>query len=328
MKKVMITGASGFIGSNLTQFLLKEGHQVLGVDKNPKMFQLLKNLDIVHNNLKANKKTYRQYNKRFSMIWDDINNLYKYNPITTDIDTIYHLAASADIKKSYYKDTAMDVRNNVAGTHAVLELMRRKDIKNLIFASSSAVYGISPDYPIRETSAYLRPINQYGASKLSGEAFIHAYVDLYGIKAWMFRFAQVIGTNEHRGVIIDFVKKLNKNQKELFILGNGEQNKSYFHVSDCINGFVKIPKIDNNKKVEIYNLGNRATVTVNRLAKIVCDEIGVNPDFTFSGGDRGWPGDTPHCYLSIKKALDVGWKPKYNVEEAIRKTARWLMYGE
>jgi UDP-glucose 4-epimerase len=140
----------------------------------------------------------------------------------------------------------------------------------------------------------------------------------------MFRFAQVIGRHEHRGVIIDFIKKLNEDNKVLRILGDGKQEKSYFDVSDCVNGFIEIPKRDKNKSVEIYNLGNTEVVTVTRLAEILCDEIGVNPKFEYTGGDRGWLGDTPYCILSIEKSLRVGWVPKYDCEESIRRAVRYV----
>jgi len=202
--------------------------------------------------------------------------------------------------------------------------MRKKDIKKLVFASSSAVYGIADVVPTPENLPNIRPISLYGASKFANEAFINAYCDLYGLKAWMFRFANVIGKNEHRGVIYDLVKKLNVNQKELEILGDGKQEKSFFAVEDCVDGLLDIPKKDNNKMVEIYNLGNTETIRIKRLAEIVCEEIGVNPKFKFTGGDRGWKGDAPYTILDIKKALKVGWKPKYKIEEAIRRTERWI----
>jgi UDP-glucose 4-epimerase len=315
----LVTGAAGFIGSNLTERLLKQGHKVIGIDIDTKKRDNLKIPETMH----VIKNGVNFVSKKFTMIWDDINSIERYSEYLNDIDIVYHLAASADIRRSFTEPT-LDLHNNVNGTSAVLELIRKKGIKKLVFSSSSAVYGISPVVPTPEDMPNLRPISLYGSSKLANEAFIYAYSDLYGIKAWMFRFANVVGKNEHRGVIFDLVKKLNANQKTLEILGDGNQEKSFFDVSDCVDGLIEIPKRDKNKSVEVYNLGNTKTVKIKKLAEIVCDEIGVNPKFKFTGGDRGWPGDAPFTILSIKKALKTNWKLNYDVEESIRRTVRWM----
>jgi len=306
MTKMLVTGGTGFIGSNLVEKLLLDGHEVIGIDKDAKKTKNLREFST---------------NPKLSMIWDNVQNIQKHK--LDSIDIIYHLAASADIKKSL-ENLTMDLENNVYGTCAVLEFMRKGDIKNLVFSSSSAVYGETKVFPTPE-NVELKPISLYGASKLANEAYIHAYSDLYGIKAWVFRFANVVGKNEGRGVIYDFVNKLNKNQETLEILGDGNQTKSFFDVSDCVSGLIDIPKLDKNNSVEIYNLGNYDSIKVVNLAKIVCKEIGVNPEFKFTGGDRGWEGDVPIVRLSIQKALNVGWAPKYTIEESIKKTVKFLM---
>ncbi len=292
--KILVTGSSGFIGRNLVETLLEKGYSVIGIDKNKS----------------------QSMDDNFEFIHDNINYIDLYSKNFDDVDEVYHLAASADIKKSFL-NTRMDLENNVVGTHSVLELMRKKDIKNLAFASSSAVYGISKEIPTPET-AELMPINLYGASKLAGENFVDTYSEIYGIKQRTFRFAQVVGKYEHRGVIVDFFNKLQKNKNELEILGDGNQNKSYFDVSDCVNAMLLI------KKVGKYNLGNYETIKVTKLADIICDELNVKPVYKYTGGTSGWKGDTPYCILLIEKALKEGWKPKYNCEEAIRRTVRYL----
>jgi UDP-glucose 4-epimerase len=320
-EKILVTGNAGFIGSNLTEELYKEGHELVGIDNDIKKRNNLNFL--IPEDVKVRYGNVNYVDRNFSMIWDDINSIERYLHCLDNIDTIYHLAASADIRKSY-KEPTMDLYNNVNGTNAILELMRKKDIKNLIFSSSSAVYGLTKTIPTPEEVLDMRPISMYGASKLANEAFIHAYCDLYGLNAWVFRFANVVGKNEGRGVIYDLFYKLNKNQKELEILGDGNQEKSFFDVLDCVHGLIGIPRADNCKSVEIYNLGNKETMKVKKLAEVVCSEIGVTPKFTFTGGDRGWPGDAPYTILSIEKALNAGWKLKYDCEEAIRRTVKYL----
>lgn len=324
-KKILVTGAAGFIASNLIKKLQSEGHHIVGIDNDTKKVDNLSFCIPESIRIQNNAAIYPSEN--FTMIWDDINNIERYFFALDDIDEVYHLAASADIRKSYQEPT-IDLHNNVMGTNALLELMRKKNIKRLIFASSSSIYGVTKTTPTPEDVSDIRPISMYGASKLANEAFINAYSDLYGIKAWVFRFANVVGNNMRRGVIYDLFYKLNKNQKELEILGDGNQEKSFFDVSDCINGLVDIPKKDNNKSVEIYNLGNKNTIKVKQLAQVVCHEIGVKPLFNFTGGDRGWPGDTPYTILSIKKALKTGWEPKYSCEESIKRTVKYLFERE
>jgi UDP-glucose 4-epimerase len=202
--------------------------------------------------------------------------------------------------------------------------MRKNDIKNIIFASSSAMYGDTKVIPTPEDLPDIRPSSMYAASKVSNEAFIHAYCNIYGMKAWMFRFSHVIGRHEHRGVIIDLIAKLNKNVETLEILGDGNQGKSFFDVSDCVRGLIEIPKKDNNKTVAIYNLANTDYITIKEVAKIVCEEIGVSPVFKYTGGVRGWSGDTPNTILDITRALKVGWKPTYDCRTAVRNTVNYL----
>jgi len=305
MGKILVTGASGFIGSNLINELLKQNVDIIGLDKQ----EIQKDRQHIKNSI--------------VFIKDDINNIEQYNDILKDIDIVYHLAASADIRKSF-QQPLINLSDNVIGTSSLLEFIRKKDVKKLIFASSSAVYGIRKDIPTKENAAEFKPISVYGSSKLANEAYVYSYSHLYNIKIWGFRFAQVVGKYESRGVIYDFVNKLKKNPNKLEILGDGNQTKSYFDVSDCVNGFINIPKIDNNKSVEFYNLANTETIKIVDLAKIVCNEMHLSPKFTFTGGDRGWKGDTPFCIIDIEKALKLGWKPKIDCETAIRRTVREL----
>jgi len=308
MEKCIVTGGAGFIGSNLVERLLNENSQVTAIDFDPER-----------------KPTTSDFmkNKNFKFILKDINDL-KVSNIDDDIDIVYHLAASADIKKSL-ADMKTDLVNNVVGTHSVLEIMRKKDIKRVVFSSSSAVYGETKVIPTPEDLGNIQPISLYGASKIAAESFIIAYCNLYGLKSWMFRFANVVGKNEHRGVIYDFVKKLEKNPNELEILGDGKQEKSFFDVSDCVSGLVDIPRMNPDKIAEIYNLGNFETMKVTKLAEVVCDELKLKPKFRYTGGDRGWKGDVPITILSIDKALKAGWKPKYDCDKSIRRTVRYLI---
>lgn len=306
MDKTLVTGSSGFIGSNLVETLVKCNDNVIAIDKD-------KNLDRTENFI---------HHQNCNVIQDDVNNIESYISFLQNIDVVYHLAAASDIKKSLL-DSTWDLRENVNGTHAVLELIRKLDIPKLIFSSTSALYGEHPPLPTPE-NAQLYPISQYAASKISAEMFITAYCNLYGIKAWIVRFGNVVGRHQHRGVIYDFMQKLKKNPKELEILGDGKQIKSYFHVSDCISAMRTIPDLDKNKDVQVYNIATYDYVDVTTLADIVCDELKIEPKFKYTGGKYGWKGDIPVIKLSIKKALTTGWKPQYSCEESIRLAVREL----
>jgi len=320
MEKVIVTGASGFIGSNLVETLVNMNRDVVGIDKD---YNGKKRLDAL---MKHKDEMYMYstnlVSKNFRMIWDDINNIMSYHYCFDDIDTVYHLAAASDIKKSS-TDSTWDFENNIRGTFSVLEMMRKKDIKKIIFTSTSAIYGESPPRPTPEDT-HLIPTSLYSSSKICAEILIRAYSKLYGIDAWIFRFGNVVGRNQHRGVIYDFLEKLKKDKKNLEILGDGKQIKSYFHVSDCVSAMLEIPKKKKQKRTDIYNIATYDWVDVTTLADIMCDVLKIEPKYHYTGGDRGWKGDIPVIKLSIEKALKTGWKPKYSCEESIRKAVREL----
>jgi len=249
-------------------------------------------------------------------------NMDYYSAYFEGAETVYHLAAACDINKSL-KETTWDLTENVVGTHSVLEVMRKYDIPNIVFTSTSVVYGEDAPRPTSEIYTNYNPISQYAASKIAAETFIKTYANIYGLKATVFRFANVVGKHEHRGVICDFINKLKKNPNELEILGNGKQIKSYFHVSDCVRAIVDIPK-KNRKNFNVYNVATYDQVDVNCVADIVCKKLGVKPKIKYTGGDRGWIGDVPVVVLSIKKALSTGWKPMFDCRMSIKKTVEVL----
>jgi len=319
MKKV-ITGVSGFIGSNLFETLWKQDYDIIGFDKD---YNAKHRLDsIIPQDIHTYHMTSNFVTKNFRMVWDDINRISSYRYLFDDVDTVYHLAAASDIKQSL-KDTQWDFRNNIVGTFNILEMMRKQDINNIIFTSTSALYGEHPPFPTLETEP-LVPSSLYSASKICAEYLVRAYNEIYGIKGVILRFGNVVGKHQHRGVIVDFLKKLKENPKELEILGNGQQTKSYFHVSDCVSAMLKIPEKIKKDKIETFNIATYDQVNVNTVANIICKELGLNPVYKYTGGDRGWKGDIPTIALDITKACNTGWKPTYHCEDAIKKAVREL----
>lgn len=284
---VLVTGGSGFIGSHLIKRLVSMGVKPVNIDK------------------KINK---------------DIRYLDMYGE--TIHDWIYHLAANADVRGGLI-NTRIDLEENLLMTHNVLEHMRKYDITNLIFTSSAVVYGERGNVVLPENTPSLQPISHYGSSKLAAEKFISSYCHTHGLKAWIFRFGNIIGPGNTHGVIRDFVYKLKSNPHELEILGNGEQIKQYLHVNDCIDGLINLRQ-KYGKYPKIYNLAHHNHIRVKDLAKLIIEELNMNPIISYTGGDRGWKGDVPITILDVDKVSKLGWKPKIPLDNAIKETARWL----
>lgn len=203
--------------------------------------------------------------------------------------------------------------------------MRKVGVRKIIFTSTSTVYGEAKQIPTPEDCP-AHPISIYGASKLACEALIESYCHTFDFQAYIYRFANVIGKRSTHGVVYDFIKKLRYNPHELEILGNGEQNKSYIYIEDCVSAIFCGLKAE--EKVNIFNIGSEDQIRVRRIAEIVSEEMGLNPRFRFTGGDRGWKGDVPVMLLSVEKLKALGWRPKFRSEEAVRKAVRDLLEDE
>jgi len=247
------------------------------------------------------------------------------------VEVVFHLAANPEVRVAEV-DPSIHFRENLLTTFNVLEAMRKSDkAKVIVFLSSSTVYGEPDRFPTPEDYGPVLPISIYGASKLGCEALICAYSRTFGVRGLIFRLANVVGGRSTHGVIVDFVRKLEENPKELEILGDGSQSKSYLHVEDCVDAvFLALRDfLDEEKKVEVYNVGSLDQVDVKRIAEIACEEMGVNGvKFRFTGGvdgGRGWKGDVKIMLLSVDKVLNLGWKPKFNSEEAVKLCCRELL---
>jgi len=308
--KIMVTGGAGFIGSHIVDRLMKEGNEV-----------------VVYDNLSSGKMEFIEHhmnNEKFTFIEADLLNFEKLRESVKDIDIIYHVAANPDVKLGA-QDTKVHFEQNVKATYNLLEAMRINDVEDIIFTSTSTVYGEANVIPTPEDYGPLVPISLYGASKLAAEAFIMSYSHTFGMKAVIYRFANIVGPRSTHGVIYDFIMKLKRNPKELEILGDGTQTKSYLYVEDCVDAIVFGYK-NRKKDVEIFNIGSEDWINVRRIADIVVEEMGLkNVSYRFTGGKRGWKGDVPKMLLSIEKIKDYGWKPKHNSEESVRLTARHLI---
>ena len=313
--KALVTGCAGFIGSNLMDRLLKNGHEVVGVD----------NLSTGYEEFleKANKKKkFKFYNL------DILNKRHILNSLMEDIDTVFHLAANADVRDGW-KHPHKDLLYNTIGTGIVLASARQsKTVKRFMFSSTGSVYGDADTIPTPESYASIQT-SLYGASKLSAESFIQAYCEESGMKGYIFRFVSILGQRYSHGHVIDFYRKLLKDPTRLVVQGDGTQRKSYLHVNDCITGILLTLKKGNGKeKVNIYNLGTNETCTVNDSIGWITKNLDISPEVVYTGGKRGWIGDSPHIHLDCTRMNGIGWKPKYTIEEGILSTLKYLQENE
>jgi UDP-glucose 4-epimerase len=234
------------------------------------------------------------------------------------VDRAYHLAANSDIQKGG-KDPSIDRRDTFETTAAVLDAMRKYEVKELLFASTSAVYG-DKQGALKEDTGDLRPVSYYGAAKLASEAFISAYAAMNGLAANIIRFPNVVGSRLTHGAVFDFIAKLRRNPKELEILGDGKQDKPYIYVADLIDAMLSMKYAPG---VEIFNAGVDTSTTVRRIADIVCEEMGLRDvEYKFTGGAAGWLGDVPKFKYDLSKIHAFGWTAKHTSDEAVRLAAR------
>jgi UDP-glucose 4-epimerase len=207
--------------------------------------------------------------------------------------------------------------------------MRTHGISRLLFASSSTVYGEVSIFPTPEEIGPMLPISLYGAAKMACEGLISAYCHLFGIQAWIFRFGNVVGGRMGHGVIHDFILKLRRNPEELEILGDGNGEKNFFLVEECIDGILFASRKTGDKLCEIFNLGCESTTKVMTIARIVAEEMGLrNVRFRTTGGARGWPGDVPNVIYDVSRIRSLGWEARHTSDEAIRIAARRLLSQE
>jgi len=305
--KVLITGAAGFIASHLADVLLARGLTVVGIDS----LKLGK---------RANIATALAH-PRFKFYQADLNDAAATGAILAaesklaPFDAVWHLAANSDIRAGV-ADPDVDLRDTFLTTHNVLKQMREHKIPRLAFASTSAIYGVH-DRALTEDIGPLFPISNYGAMKLASEATISAATESFLERAWIFRFPNVVGSRATHGAIYDFCHKLKLNPAELEVLGDGTQQKPYFHVADLIEAMLFIT--DNGPdKLNCYNIGTSDSVTTVRyLAETTVRHAAPAATIRYTGGNRGWVGDVPKVNYSVEKLKRLGWAPRLTSNQAV-----------
>jgi len=303
-EKFAIIGGAGFIGSHFVEELLKNGQTVLVIDNfssgtHDHVKRYLQHPNFVLHNLDARET-------------DEVVHLLR------DVDTVIHLASNPDIAAAAL-EPRIDFLNGTVITESVVEAARRANVKTILYASGSGVYGDAGNDLLIENSK-INPISTYGASKLAGESLLSSYSFMFGLRAITFRFANVVGSMQTHGVGYDFLRKLKKNENELEILGNGSQSKSYVHVSDIVSG-VLLAHEKCEEKYEIYNISTASYLSVTEIADLAVEISGLDIElvnYSYSGGDRGWKADIPVVRLSASKLLALGWEPKFSSRDAMK----------
>ena len=313
----LITGGAGFIGSYLVDKLMNKQWNLVVLD------------NLSGGNLKNIHKWLK--NEQFKFINGDLKSIEAAEKAVRDGELIFHLAANPEVRIGE-TDPSVHFEENLTATFNLLEAMRKsKQAKTLVLASTSTIYGEAHVIPTPEEYGPLIPISLYGASKLGCEALAYSYAYTFGLRILVLRLANIVGLRTTHGVIIDFIKKLQANPKRLEILGDGTQKKSYLHIDDCIDAilFTVNQFLESGERVDFYNVGAMDQIGVKKIAEMVVEEMRLsNVKFTYTGGvngGRGWLGDVKYMHLSVEKLLKVGWKPRYNSEQAIRLAIQALL---
>jgi UDP-glucose 4-epimerase len=316
--RVFITGGAGFIGSHVADALLQQGYRVT-----------------VYDNLSNGRREFIQHHfgkPTFKFVEADILDSKQLVAAIDGHELVWHLAANTDIIGGV-DHPRRDLRDCVMGTVNVLDAMRQSGVRPIIFSSTGAVYGeLCHDIATSEVDGPLLPVSTYAAGKIGSEAFISAYCSLYGLRAWVFRFGNVIGARMTHGVIFDFIEKLRQTPKELLIRGDGKQEKNYFLVEECIDGmayaFQNIPMTE-DKPCDVFNLGTASVSKVIDIAQVVKEEAGlVDARVVVEGTRRAWPGDQPKVHIKVDRMQQFGWTAKLTSDEAVRIAVRRMLGKE
>src|SRR5262245_55572683 len=308
MQRVFVTGAAGFIGSNLVDRLLALGKDVVGWDnfstgQEPFLADALRH-------------------PRFRLVRGDNLDRAALTAAMRGCDFVFHFAANADVRFGTHHPHR-DLEQNTIATFNVLEAMRHVGARRIAFSSTGSIYGEPTVFPTPEDAPFPVQTSLYGASKLAGEGLIEAYCTGFGFQGYIFRFVSVLGERYTHGHVYDFYGKLRDNPHTITVLGNGKQRKSYMYVQDCIDAMLLA--LDKAREpINIFNLGADEYYTVDDSLGWICEHLGVHPRRTYTGGQRGWIGDSPFIFLDTAKIRALGWRPKLRIRDGVLRTLDYL----
>jgi UDP-glucose 4-epimerase len=304
----VVTGGAGFIGSHLVDALVARGEKVVVVDSLAAGSR--------GNLARHGKDTIR-------LVESDLLG-EGWQEAFAGAGRVYHLAADPDVRQSAMCPESQ-LRNNIIATYRVLEAMRTHEVREIVFTSTSTVYGDARVIPTTENYTPLEPISVYGATKLACEAMISAYCHSFSMQGWIYRFANIIGERSGHGVIRDLIGKLHQDPRHLEILGDGMQTKSYLEVNACVEAML-FAAGHAHDRVNIFNIGSEDWIDVKTIADIIVAEMGLSGvEYHFTGGERGWVGDVPRMQLSVDRLRSFGWTPRIGSRESVRQAVRVMV---
>ena len=306
--RAFVTGAAGFIGSNLVDRLLADGHEVTGFDNFSTGFRCFLEAALPE--------------RRFRLVEGDLQDLEALTHAMAGADFVFHLAANADVR--FGPDhPRRDLEQNAIVTWNVLEAMRASGVRRIAFSSTGSVYGEPEIFPTPESAPFPVQTSLYGASKLAAEGMVSAYVAAFGYQAYIFRFVSILGERYTHGHVIDFNRQLLQHPERLDVLGNGQQRKSYLYVQDCVSAILLATERC-TEAINIFNLGTDEYCEVNDSIRWISGHLGVAPELTYAGGERGWVGDSPFIFLDCARIRALGWKPALTIQQGIIRTLEFL----
>lgn len=307
---VLVTGGLGFIGGHLATRLLQQGHRVIVYDlciHGPQPW---------HKHLRSH--------PHCCWVQADLANLDHYDQLVQSldgIDTVFHFAANANSRQSLC-DRDIDFNQGIRATWNLLNAMTEQRVSQIVFASSQLVYGEPSSEVLHEAQGPLLPISLYGAAKLAAEGIISAHSHLHNIRSTILRFGNIIGPRMSYGIVLDFVRKLMHNPSELEILGDGQQQRNYLHVDDCISAILTAWSYTASHFCEVYNVGNDDCISAQEVAIAAAEVVGASPRYRFTGGRRGWRGDVPDLRCDVSKIKALGWQSSHSSAMAVAVAAR------
>ncbi|MFZ0761446.1 MAG: NAD-dependent epimerase/dehydratase family protein [Candidatus Sulfotelmatobacter sp.] len=305
---MLLTGAAGFIGSHMVDRLLFAGHSVVGFD-----------------NMSTGQRRFLQdamAHPQFTFHQADLLDRKSLDSAMEAVELVVHLAANADVRFGT-EHPRKDLDQNTIATWNVLEAMREQGCKRIVFSSTGSVYGEPEIFPTPETCPFPLQTSLYGASKVAAEGLIQAYCEGFGLQAYIFRFVSILGERYSHGHIFDFYRQLSEHPEHLHVLGNGHQKKSYLYVQDCVDAI--LTALDRaTGKVNIFNLGTDECCEVNDSIGWICQYLGLQPKLTYSGGERGWVGDSPFILLDCSRIRALGWRPQLTIRQAVLATIKYV----
>jgi UDP-glucose 4-epimerase len=306
--RYFVTGCAGFIGSTLTDRLLTDGHEVVGYDNFSTGQERFLEAALSH--------------PGFRLVRGDTLDPACLEGAMGGSDLVFHLAANADVRFGL-EHPGRDLEQNTQATFNVLEAMRATGVRRIAFSSTGSVYGEPSVFPTPENAPFPVQTSLYGASKLAGEGLISAYAEGYGFGAYVFRFVSILGERYGHGHVLDFYRKLLAHPDEIEVLGDGAQRKSYLYVQDCIDAMLTVIE-RGHERVNVYNLGTDEFCTVDESLGWITTELGLQPRRRYSGGPRGWIGDSPFIFLDTARLRSLGWRPKLTIREGVLRTLAYL----